>query len=63
MEQAFNKTPIQGGTVEIGESSSRPPLQSHKVLGVSQFSPHRRPQEDDQSSHHRRAARVSLCNS
>jgi hypothetical protein len=27
MEQAFNKTPIQGGTVEMGESSSQPPLQ------------------------------------
>jgi hypothetical protein len=28
MEQVFNKTPIQGGTVEMGESSSQPPLQS-----------------------------------
>jgi hypothetical protein len=28
MEQAFSKTPIQGGTVEMGESSSQPPLQS-----------------------------------
>jgi hypothetical protein len=34
-----------------------------RVLGVSQFSPHYRPQEDSQSSHHRRAARVNLCNS
>jgi hypothetical protein len=33
------------------------------VLGVSQFSPHCRPQEGDQSSHHRRVARVNLCNS
>jgi hypothetical protein len=28
MEQAFNKAPIQGGTVELGESSSQPPMQS-----------------------------------
>jgi hypothetical protein len=28
MEQVFSKTPIQGGTVELGESSSQPPLQS-----------------------------------
>jgi hypothetical protein len=28
MEQVFNKTPIQGGTVEMGESSSQLPLQS-----------------------------------
>jgi hypothetical protein len=34
-----------------------------KALGVSQFCPHYRPQEDNQSSHHRRAARVNLCNS
>jgi hypothetical protein len=34
-----------------------------KVLGVSQFSPHYRPQEDSQSSHHRRAARVNPRNS
>jgi hypothetical protein len=33
------------------------------VLEVSQFSPHCRPQEGDQSSHHRRVARVNLCNS
>jgi hypothetical protein len=26
MEQAFNKAPIQGGTREVGESSSQPPL-------------------------------------
>jgi hypothetical protein len=81
MEQMLNKTPIHGGTMGIGESSSnrhcstsqpslllRAPgakLSSllRKVLGVSQFSPHYRPQEDDQSSHHRRAARVNLCNS
>jgi hypothetical protein len=32
MEQAFSKAPIQGGTVELGESSSQPPLrgQSHQ---------------------------------
>jgi hypothetical protein len=28
MEQAFSKAPIQGGTVELGESSSQPPLRS-----------------------------------
>jgi hypothetical protein len=28
MEQAFSKAPIQGGTVELGESSFQPPLQS-----------------------------------
>jgi hypothetical protein len=28
MEQAFGKAPIQGGTVELGESSSQPPLRS-----------------------------------
>jgi hypothetical protein len=28
MEQVFNKTPLQEGTVEMGESSSQPPLQS-----------------------------------
>jgi hypothetical protein len=28
MEQVFNRTPLQGGTVEIGESSSQPPLRS-----------------------------------
>jgi hypothetical protein len=81
MEQAFSKAPIQAGTVELGESSSQPPLRSQpvqlplralgvklssllrKALGVSQFSPHYRPQEDNQSSHHRWAARVNLCNS
>jgi hypothetical protein len=31
MEQAFSKTPIQAGTVELGESSSQPPLQSQPV--------------------------------
>jgi hypothetical protein len=40
MEQAFSKTPFQGGTVELGESSSQPPLQSQptqlllRALGV-----------------------------
>jgi hypothetical protein len=81
MEQAFSKAPVQGGTVELGESSSQPPLRSsqfslllrslevklssllRRALGVSQFSPHYRPQEGSQSSHHRRAARVNLCNS
>jgi hypothetical protein len=28
MKQVFNKTPIQGGTLEMGESSSQLPLQS-----------------------------------
>jgi hypothetical protein len=28
MEQAFGKAPMQGGTVELGESSSQPPLRS-----------------------------------
>jgi hypothetical protein len=28
MEQAFSRTPFQGGTVELGESSSQPPVQS-----------------------------------
>jgi hypothetical protein len=28
MEQVFNRTPLQGGTVEIGGSSSQPPLRS-----------------------------------
>jgi hypothetical protein len=28
MEQAFSKTPFQGGTMELGESSSQPPVQS-----------------------------------
>jgi hypothetical protein len=31
MEQVFNRTPLQGGTVEIGESSSQPPLRSQPV--------------------------------
>jgi hypothetical protein len=31
MEQAFNKAPVQGGTVELGESSSQPPLRSPPV--------------------------------
>jgi hypothetical protein len=81
MEQAFSKAPIQGGTVELGESSSQPPLRSQpqqpppqssgsqafqpppQGAGVSQFSPHYKLQEGSQSSHHRRAAQVSLCNS
>jgi hypothetical protein len=78
MEQVFNKTPFQGGTMEMGESSSqrhcraslfrralgaKPSSLLHKVPEVSQFSPHYRPQEGDQSSHHRRAAQVNLCNS
>jgi hypothetical protein len=28
MEQVFNRAPLQGGTVEIGESSSQPPWRS-----------------------------------
>jgi hypothetical protein len=28
MEQAFSKAPVQAGTMELGESSSQPPLQS-----------------------------------
>jgi hypothetical protein len=28
MEQVFNRAPLQGGSVEIGESSSQPPLRS-----------------------------------
>jgi hypothetical protein len=31
MEQAFNKAPVQGGTVELGESSSQPPLRSQPI--------------------------------
>jgi hypothetical protein len=31
MEQAFAKAPVQGGTVELGESSSQPPLRSPPV--------------------------------
>jgi type IV secretory pathway VirB10-like protein len=31
MEQAFSKAPIQAGTVELGESSSRPPLRSQPI--------------------------------
>jgi hypothetical protein len=26
IKQVFNKAPLQGGTVEMGESSSQPPL-------------------------------------
>jgi hypothetical protein len=33
----------------------------HKALEVSQFNSRCRPQEDDQSSHHRRAARVTCA--
>jgi hypothetical protein len=69
MEQAFSKAPIQGGTMELGESLLLRALEVklssllRRVLGVSQFSPHFRPQEGSQSSHHRRAAQVNLCNS
>jgi hypothetical protein len=81
MEQAFSKTPVQTGTVELvsqvlnhhyGASQSSLLLRAlevklssllRKALGVNQFSPHYRPQEGNQSSHHRRAARVNLCNS
>jgi hypothetical protein len=31
MEQAFSKAPVQGGTVELGESSSQPPLRSQPI--------------------------------
>jgi hypothetical protein len=31
MEQAFSKAPVQGGIVELGESSSQPPLRSPPV--------------------------------
>jgi hypothetical protein len=31
MEQAFSKTPIQAGTMELGESSSQPPLRSQPI--------------------------------
>jgi hypothetical protein len=31
MEQAFSKVPVQGGTVELGESSSQPPLRSQPM--------------------------------
>jgi hypothetical protein len=31
MEQAFSKAPVQGGTLELGESSSQPPLRSQPV--------------------------------
>jgi hypothetical protein len=31
MEQVFNRAPLQGGTLEIGESSSQPPLRSQPV--------------------------------
>jgi hypothetical protein len=31
MEQEFNKAPVQGGTVELGESSSQPPLWSQPI--------------------------------
>jgi hypothetical protein len=34
----------------------------HKALEVSQFSPHCRPQEGNQSSHLHREAQVNLCN-
>jgi hypothetical protein len=31
MEQAFSKAPVQGGTMERGESSSQPPLWSQPI--------------------------------
>jgi hypothetical protein len=31
MEQAFSKAPIQADTVELGESSSQPPLRSQPI--------------------------------
>jgi hypothetical protein len=31
MEQAFSRAPIQAGTVELGESSSQPPLRSQPI--------------------------------
>jgi hypothetical protein len=31
MEQVFSRAPLQGGSVEIGESSSQPPLRSQPV--------------------------------
>jgi hypothetical protein len=31
MERAFSKAPVQGGTVELGESSSQPPLRSQPI--------------------------------
>jgi hypothetical protein len=31
MEQAFSKAPVQGGTVELAESSSQPPLRSQPM--------------------------------
>jgi hypothetical protein len=81
MEQAFSKAPIHAGTVELGESSSQPPLWSQPIqpppqsAGSQAFQPP--PQGaggqpvqpplqalgGSQSSHHRRAARVNLCNS
>jgi hypothetical protein len=42
MEQVFNKTPFQGGTVEMGESSSQSPLQSQpppQSVGSQAFHP------------------------
>jgi hypothetical protein len=42
MEQVFNKTPFHGGTVEMGESSSQPPLQSQpppQSVGSQAFQP------------------------
>jgi hypothetical protein len=69
MEQVFNRAPLQGGTVEIGESSSQPPLRSQPVqpppqgAGGQPVRPPCRPQEGNQSSHLRRAAQGSLCNS
>jgi hypothetical protein len=42
---------------------AKPSSLLHKALEVSQFSPHYRSQEGNQSSHLHRAAQVNLCNS
>jgi hypothetical protein len=36
MEQVFSKAPVQGGTVELGESSSQPPLRSQPIQSPPQ---------------------------
>jgi hypothetical protein len=36
MEQIFSRAPLQGGSVEIGESSSQPPLRSQPVQSPPQ---------------------------
>jgi hypothetical protein len=81
MEQAFSKAPVQGGTVELGESNSQPPLQSQPIqpppqstgsqafepppqgAGGQPVQPPLQASRGSQSSRHRRAARVNLCNS